>query len=51
MLFKPSSCNFFAKTKLMERGVEVLLDSGVRSFDGKQVFLENLGYTIKLNLA
>ena len=33
----------FAKTKLMERGVEVLLNFGVRSFDGKQVFLENLG--------
>jgi NADH dehydrogenase len=32
----------FAKTKLMERGVEVLLNFGVRSFDGKQVFLENL---------
>jgi NADH dehydrogenase len=32
----------FAKTKLMERGVEVLLNSGVRSFDGKQVCLENL---------
>ncbi len=32
----------FAKTKLMERGVEVLLNSGVRSFDGKQVYLENL---------
>ena len=33
----------FAKTKLMERGVEVLLNYGVRSFDGKQVYLENLG--------
>ena len=32
----------FAKTKLMERGVEVLLNSGVSSFDGKQVCLENL---------
>jgi len=32
----------FAKTKLIERGVEVLLNSGVRSFDGKQVYLENL---------
>ena len=31
----------FAKTKLMERGVEVLVNSGVSSFDGKQVYLEN----------
>ena len=27
----------------MERGVEVLLNFGVRSFDGKQVYLENIG--------
>ena len=27
----------------MERGVEVLLNSDVRSFDGEQVYLESLG--------
>ena len=31
----------FAKTKLIERGVEVILNFGVSSFDGKQVYLKN----------
>ena len=41
----------FAKKKLVERGVQVFLGSGVTSFDGKEILLKNMERSNKLFVA
>ena len=41
----------FAKEKLVERGIELILDAGVTSFDGKEVLLESKSPSNKVLLS
>ena len=47
----PQKLASFAKDKLVERGIDVILDAGVTSFDGKEVLLKSSSKSNKVLLS
>jgi len=47
----PQKLAGFAKEKLVERGIDVILDAGVRAFDGKEILLQSSSNTNKVLLS